>query len=130
MNIAPGPPTGDVTSFGDRLPGNKKERRKTVMGTVLHRSIRSRLWLAAAVFVALLQGCAHAPTSEDNVPRITKEELRPMVGSAEVIIVDVRTAQDWKEAQWKIKAAVWADRNDEKSSWVVKYPRDKTFVLY
>jgi hypothetical protein len=112
------------------MTGNKKERRKIVMDTVVHRSIRSRFWLIVAVIVVILQGCAHAPTSEVNVARITKEELRPMVGSPEVIIVDVRTAQDWKEAQWKIKGAVWADRNDEKSSWVVKYPKDKTFVLY
>ena len=100
------------------------------MDTVGNRSIRSRLWFVVAVFVLLLQGCAHAPISEVNVPRITKEELRPMVGSPDVIIVDVRTAQDWKEAKWKIKGAVCAERNDEKSSWVVKYPKDKPFVLY
>jgi len=90
----------------------------------------NKSWFIIAVLVLLLQGCAHTPTSEVNVPRITKEELKPMVGNPEVIIVDVRTAEDWKEAEWKIKGAVWADRNDEKSLWVEKYPKDKTFVLY
>ena len=97
---------------------------------VVHSSARKRFRLIVAVLAQLLQGCAHIPTSEVNVPRITKEELKPMMGSPEVIIVDVRAARDWKEAEWKIKGATWADRNDEKSSWVEKYPKDKTFVLY
>ena len=111
---------------------NYKRREEIVVKKkrVVHSFAREGFWLIIATLALLLQGCAHAPTSEVNVPRMTKEELRPMVGSPEVIVVDVRTAQDWKDAQWKIKGAVWADRNDEKSSWVVKYPRDKTFVLY
>jgi uncharacterized lipoprotein YajG len=98
--------------------------------SVIYSSARKGFWLIIAALALLLQGCAHTPTSEINVPRITKEALKPLVGSPEVIIVDVRTAQDWKDAKWKIKGAVWADRYAEVSSWVEKYPKDRTFVLY
>jgi hypothetical protein len=127
-----GLPTGDVKSSGDRRPGAKQEKRKTVMNTktMVGPSVRNRFWFIIAVLALLLQGCAHAPTSEINVPRITKEELKPMVGSPEVTIVDVRSAEDWKEAEWKIKGAVWVDRNEENSSWMDKYPKDKTLVFY
>ena len=100
------------------------------MKTIVYSSIRTRLFFIIAILGLLLQGCAHAPTSEIKVPRITKEKMMPMLGSPEVIILDVRAAQDWKNAEWKIKGAIREDRNEEGSAWMDKYPKDKTLVLY
>lgn len=68
---------------------------------------------------------ADAPRIAD-VPRITKEELKSMLGNPDVFIVDVRGRQ---ASGTKIKGAVWEDSKDVES-WVNKYPKDKTLVLY
>ena len=64
-----------------------------------------------------------------EVSRISKEELRPMLGNADVVIVDVRLSGDLSDSDSKIKGAVHEDpRNVE--AWMDKYPKDKTLVLY
>lgn len=96
--------------------------------------ISSSIWTKFCLIIAALgflyQGCAHAPTLEIKVPRITKEELKPMLGKPDVIILDVRSAQDWKESEWKIKGAIREDRKEEDDAWIDKYPKDKTIILY
>ena len=90
-------------------------------------------WVIAAALL-LLMGCAHTPTSEPpseiKVPRITKEEVKSMIGNPDLIILDVRSNQDWKDSEWKIKDAIREDRKGEASTWMDKYPKDKTLVLY
>jgi len=98
--------------------------------TVVCPSVRNRFWLIIAALGLLLQGCVHAPTSESKVSRITKEKMMPMLGSPEVIILDVRSAQDWKNAEWKIKGAIREDRDEKNGAWMEKYPKDKTLILY
>jgi rhodanese-related sulfurtransferase len=65
-----------------------------------------------------------------NVPRITKEELRPMIGNPEVIILDVRQPDDWNNSQSKIKGAVRIDPKEKLGSVMAKLPKDKTLVFY
>jgi 3-mercaptopyruvate sulfurtransferase SseA len=90
-------------------------------------------WVITAALL-LLMGCAHTPTSkptsEIKVPRITKEEVKSMIGNPDLIILDVRSAQNWSESEWKIKGAVREDRKRETSAWMGKYPKDKILVLY
>ncbi len=64
-----------------------------------------------------------------NAPRISKEELKSMLGNKEVIIVDVRTGKDWKASEYKIKGAVRVDPR-EVESWASKYSENQTFVFY
>ncbi len=64
-----------------------------------------------------------------DIPRITKEELKAMIGNPNVIIVDVRTNAGWSESKLKIKGAIREDPTQVKS-WIEKYPLDKTFVFY
>jgi len=78
----------------------------------------------------MLTGCAHTPTSEIGVPRITKEEVKSMLGNPDVIILDVRAARDWKDSESKIKGAIREDRKGEASTWMDKYQKDKILVLY
>jgi rhodanese-related sulfurtransferase len=64
-----------------------------------------------------------------EAPRMPKEEIKAMLGSPDLIIVDVRYGKDWTDSDMKIKGAV---REDPKvfESWANKYPKDKTILLY
>ena len=79
----------------------------------------------AFIFVVVLTIDAVA----GSAPRISKEELKSMLGNEEVIIVDVRTGKDWKASEFKIKGAVRVDYR-EVESWASKYSENQTFVFY
>lgn len=64
-----------------------------------------------------------------EVPRITKEALKGWLDNPDVIILDVRTRVTWRGADFKIKGAR-REMPRKFSSWVGKYPKDKTLVLY
>ena len=89
-------------------------------------------WALAASLVLLagLAAMALAMGKGPEVPRMTKEELFPMLERPDVVILDVRVGDEWKKSPWKIKGAV--RENPEKGVQPVaeKYPKDKTYVLY
>ena len=66
--------------------------------------------------------------ASDDVPRVTKDELKEMMQQG-VILIDVRISKDWQDSEYKIKGAV-REEPDQFESWVNKYPKDKTIVLY
>jgi hypothetical protein len=93
---------------------------KRTISTVLELSIALTL-LAAFSFNAVAGGA----------PRITKEELKSMLGDAKLVIVDVRRTKDWNASEYKIKDAVRVDPDPRKvDSWVSSYAKDKTIVVY
>jgi len=65
-----------------------------------------------------------------DVPRMSKEELKSMLGNPEVIILDVRASGDWDMSKTKIRGAVREDPNKSAKCWADKYSKDKTIVLY
>ena len=65
----------------------------------------------------------------EEVPRISKEEVRTMLGNPDVTIVDVRLSGDLGDSDSKIKGAVREDPRDVET-WIDKYPKDKTLVFY
>jgi len=67
--------------------------------------------------------------ASDDLPRMTKEELKGRLGDPEVVVVDVRVGGSWDDSPSKIKGAV---REDAKGveNWIEKYPKDKTLVFY
>ncbi len=64
-----------------------------------------------------------------EVSKITKEELKSMLGNPDMVILDVRTGNRWKASEKKIKGAARENPKDVES-WADKYPKDKTLVLY
>lgn len=64
-----------------------------------------------------------------DVPRMTKEKLKTLLGNENLIVIDVRTGRDWQNSEYKVKGAVREEPGDF-SSWADKYPKDKTLVLY
>lgn len=77
------------------------------------------------VLVTLVFGFARA----DDSHALTKEQLRSMLGKPDVIIIDVRTNYDWDQSKVKIPGAV-KEEGMKFASWMNKYPKDKTLVLY
>ena len=64
-----------------------------------------------------------------DVPRIEGDELKGLLGDPEVVILDVRRESAWSRSDIKVMGAI--RENPEKfDSWVDKYPKDKTVVLY
>ena len=62
-------------------------------------------------------------------PRLSKEELRAMLGNSDLVIIDDRTGADWSASEFKIKGAVREDPG-KAEAWMDKYPKDKTIVIY
>jgi len=83
------------------------------------------LWIAV-IGVALFGDVVRA---EDKVPRMTKEELKPLLGKPDVLVVDVRASGDWEKETLMIQGAIREDPM-KVESWMEKYPKDKTLVFY
>lgn len=84
------------------------------------------------LFVALiLLACAgrEAALSQDQVPRISKEDLKAKLGNPDVTIIDVRQDADWAESEMKIRGAVREEPKDF-AQWSGKYPKNGVLVLY
>lgn len=66
-----------------------------------------------------------------DIPRISKEKLKSMLGNPDVVVIDVRTFFDLKMSVKQIKGAVREDPDPTKvKSWAKKYSKEKTIVLY
>jgi rhodanese-related sulfurtransferase len=81
------------------------------------------------LFLFLGMGMYVTSVMSADVPRMTKDELKALLGSPDLLIVDVRLGRDWKESDLKIKGAV-REESREVESWANKYSKDKTLVLY
>jgi rhodanese-related sulfurtransferase len=86
-----------------------------------------RIFTVTLIFFLLYLGTGIAMANE--VPRISKEELKAMLDNPDLIILDVRTGASWEKSKVKIQGAIREDPNDTKS-WAEKYSQDKTLVLY
>ena len=81
--------------------------------------------LAAFAFLGLF--CMPAVAGE--TPRMSKEEVKTLLGKPDVVIIDVRTNRDWKASGSKIKGAI-REGPRKADSWGTKYDKTKTYVLY
>ena len=88
----------------------------------------TRKWvilLALLTAGVLMAGVAAA----SETLRITKEEVKAKLSSADMAIIDVRASRDWKKSESMIKGAVREDPKDVEK-WAKNYPKGKTLVLY
>ena len=92
--------------------------------------MKTRLLAVLRVAVCVILTVALTTTTNAaETPRMSKEELKAMLDSPDLIILDVRVGKDWKASEYKIKGAVRVDARDF-GSWANKFPKDKTLVLY
>jgi predicted sulfurtransferase len=89
------------------------------------------IWaISVAGLIFVLVGCFQNVAVETKTPRMAKEELKSLLGNPEVIVLDVRIADEWKKSVWKIKGAVREDPERDFKPWASKYAKDKTLVFY
>ncbi len=63
-----------------------------------------------------------------SVPTMDKDELKSLLGSDNLVILDVRIGRDWSSSEFKIKDSVRMTESD--LSMLDKYSKDTTLVLY
>ena len=85
-------------------------------------------WTGGFLFVSMLL-IWMASASNADIPRITKEELKAMLGNPDLVIVDVRTNAGWNMSKVKIRGAV---REDPAQATLGSdtYSKEKTLVFY
>ena len=82
------------------------------------------------LMISAFLGCVAGWSPEDKTPRMTKEELRQLLGSPRVVVVDVRVPEEWKKSDRKIQGANHEDPEKDLTKWAEKYPLDRTLVFY
>lgn len=87
--------------------------------------VKQAVSAAILVLMVLASGMALA----DDSRFMTREQLLPLLGKPDVVVIDVRTVYDWDKSHFKIKGAV-REEGLKFASWKDKYPKDKTIVLY
>jgi rhodanese-related sulfurtransferase len=90
--------------------------------------MKKRLFIAG-LLIFFMVGVLATFTRSADVPRMTKDELKAMLGNPDLVVIDVRAQRDWKKSDLKIQSAVREDP-ETVDSWADKYPKDKTIVLY
>lgn len=90
------------------------------------RAVVGILCLGALGLLTAACGVKILPVGEPS--RITAERLSSLLGTSDVVIVDVRHEVEWDESLTKIPGAV---RGEAKSvDWARQYPKDTFLVLY
>ena len=73
-------------------------------------------------------GCTTMQQAQ-GVPRIPKDELKAKLGSPAMVLIDVRTENDWGKSDEKIIGAMRMDP-EAVDSWAATLPKDKELILY
>jgi hypothetical protein len=87
------------------------------------------LRIVATGLVLAALGLSAIGTMAAEAPRMSKEELKGMLGDPELVILDVRLGADWEESERTITGAI-RENPKEFESWADKYSKDQTVVLY
>jgi hypothetical protein len=87
------------------------------------------LSFATALLLVTLTGYSAPPTSVEQVPRLTKEQVRDMLGKPDVVIVDIRFIKQYEQSDRKLPGAVFM-QPENFEEFVKNNPKDKTYVLY
>ena len=87
-------------------------------------------WCIAILVTAVFTLSGAATSSADaSVPLISKDDLRALLNTPDITILDVRIKNDWESSKFKIPGAIHADPRSY-STWGERYPRDKPLILY
>ncbi|MFT5697701.1 MAG: rhodanese-related sulfurtransferase [Desulforhopalus sp.] len=69
-----------------------------------------------------------SPLVAGSVQIMDKDELKALLGSDNLVILDVRTGRDWSSSEFMVQDAIRVDGKD--LTVAEKYPKDNTFVFY
>ena len=86
--------------------------------------------LAALLSLVALAGWSAPPSSVEQVPRLTKEAVKEMLGKPDVVMVDIRYIKQYEQSDKKLPGAVFL-QPENFDEFVKNHPqKDKTYVLY
>ena len=85
--------------------------------------------LVAVFLLIALGGHSAPPSSVEQVPRLTKEAVKEMLGKPDVVIVDIRYIKQYEQSDKKLPGAVFV-QPENFDEFVKNHPKDKTYVLY
>lgn len=86
--------------------------------------------LVALLLLFSLAGYSAMPTTVEQVPRLTKDAVKEMLGKPDVVIVDIRYIRQYEQSDKKLPGAVFV-QPENFDEFVKNYPqKDKTYVLY
>ena len=91
--------------------------------------LRSLTWLIVSLILVVLGVFVCTSVAAEDAPKITKEELKRILGHPDVIVIDVRTTESWQDSDYMIKGSVRGNPENF-DSWADEYPKEKTLVLY
>jgi len=91
-------------------------------GRMKRKKIILFFWVVALLVIS-------GPVLAADVPRMSVDELKAVLGNDNVIVLDVRSGRDWKSSEFKIQGAKRAEPG-KVNTWAGTYPKDKTLVLY
>lgn len=83
--------------------------------------------IITVILFVLLAGSASVFAG--NVETMSTDELKAMLGSSDLIVLDVRRGRDWSSSEYKIKGAVRVEANGVDAA-AKKYSKEKTLVFY
>ena len=87
------------------------------------------LFCSTALILVALTGYSAPPSSVEQVPRLTKEQVRDMLGKPDVVIVDIRFIKQYEQSDRKLPGAVFV-QPENFDEFAKNNPKDKTYVLY
>ena len=70
-----------------------------------------------------------SPVMAADIPTIDKDGLKEMLGSKDLVVIDVRTGRDWSSSEFMIKGAS-REEPSEVANWAAHYDKGQTIVLY
>ncbi|HWR91935.1 MAG TPA: rhodanese-like domain-containing protein [Desulfobacterales bacterium] len=86
--------------------------------------------LAALLSLVARAGWSAPPSSVEQVPRLTKEAVKEMLGKPDVVMVDIRYIKQYEQSDKKLPGAVFL-QPENFDEFVKNHPqKDKTYVLY
>jgi len=87
-------------------------------------------FLAVLLSLFALAGYSAPPEKVEQVPRLTKDAVKEMLGKPDVVIVDIRYIKQYEESDKKLPGAVFV-QPENFDDFVKKHPKkDATYVLY
>lgn len=86
--------------------------------------------LVALLLLIALAAYPAMPTTVEQVPRLTKEAVKEMLGKPDVVIVDIRYIKQYEQSDKKLPGAVFV-QPENFDEFVKNHPqKDKTYILY
>jgi hypothetical protein len=93
------------------------------------------LLVMGLVLTLLVAGPSFVTGADDGkipfpeVPRITKEQLKDMLGKPDLVIIDSRPVEQWKYSDQMIPGTVHEDPLAVQA-WAQKYDKNRKIVIY